>query len=107
MPSACAAAPCFLIASERGLCIDSCLGSILLVSGSGVGVDVVIVLESSSCAGFESFFDCGGKDGFVTLFELGPKARVCWLRVEVLEGLRRAGGILGMFVRLMSLLSKI
>ena len=56
---------------------------------------VATALESSSCSGFESFFDWDGSDGFVTLLAFGPKARVCWLRVEEFEGLRRVGGILG------------
>ena len=36
-----------------------------------------------------------GKEGLVTLLELGPKARVCWAaRVVEPEGFRRVGGIL-------------
>ena len=32
-------------------------------------------------------------DGLVTLFELGPKARVCWARALCAAGLRRVEGM--------------
>lgn len=35
-----------------------------------------------------------GWEGLVTLLECGPKARVCWARAVVFEGLRRLGGML-------------
>lgn len=37
----------------------------------------------------------GGREAFVILLGVGPKARVCWARAPVVfEGLRREGGIL-------------
>lgn len=49
-----------------------------------------------------------GRVGLVTLFVLGPKARVCWARAVEVVGLRRVGGmfvgwILGAGKRLLGL----
>ena len=69
----------------------------------GSGVFVVVVVEASAATAFarlsweglESFLDCEEREGLVTLLELGPKARVCWARAVVEEGLRRVGGMFG------------
>lgn len=42
----------------------------------------------------EVFLPAAGREGLVTLLELGPKVRVCWARAVEAEGLRRVGGIL-------------
>ncbi len=36
----------------------------------------------------------GGREAFVILLGVGPKARVCWARAVGLEGLRRVAGMM-------------
>lgn len=46
------------------------------------------------------FLPAAGREGLVTLFEWGPKARVCcWARAVDPEGFRRVGGMLCGWVR--------
>lgn len=84
--------------------------SSLSASSDGAVVGVEILSErafwsrSVSVGGWEreeDFFLLAeavvGREAFVILLGVGPKARVCWARavVVVFEGLRREGGILG------------
>lgn len=61
-------------------------------SGAGDGVENSEVIASSSLI-LSTFLEVEGMDGLVTLFELGPKARVCWAWALCAAGLRRVGGM--------------
>ena len=73
-------------------------------SGPGDGVEMSATAFwglSASLGVWEEDFGlpAAGREGLVTLLELGPKARVCWARALEVEGLRRVGGMFVWWVR--------
>lgn len=68
-------------------------------SGAGEGVEISLTAMGGVAEGLVVLLAAGGREGLVTLFEVGPKVRVCWARVAGVDDLRRFDGIVWVIVR--------